>query len=71
MGSSWSAPSAAASKRDFLKVDGKDIVVNGKPIILKGAGLGGWSEILPLRDMRITDEESSEHGELHHWVYGT
>lgn len=35
------------SATEFLKVEGKNIVVDGKPIILKGAGLGGWSESFP------------------------
>lgn len=28
----------------FLKVEGGHITRDGEPIILKGAGLGGWSE---------------------------
>lgn len=28
----------------FLKVEGGHITRGGEPIILKGAGLGGWSE---------------------------
>jgi hypothetical protein len=32
------------SKSDFLVVKGENIELNGQPIILKGAGLGGWSE---------------------------
>jgi hypothetical protein len=31
--------------RGFLKVTDKDITLDGKPIILRGAGLGGWSEL--------------------------
>lgn len=27
---------------DYLKVEGANITLHGKPIILKGAGLGGW-----------------------------
>lgn len=29
---------------DYLRVVGSDITLNGKPILLKGASLGGWSE---------------------------
>jgi hypothetical protein len=32
---------------DYLKVVGSDITFNGKPILLKGASLGGWSEWIP------------------------
>jgi hypothetical protein len=28
----------------FLQVQGEHIVRDGKPIVLKGAALGGWSE---------------------------
>lgn len=31
--------------QSFLKVEGGHIVRDGKPIVLKGAGLGGWSEL--------------------------
>lgn len=31
---------------DYLKVVGSDITLNGKPILLKGASLGGWSELI-------------------------
>lgn len=27
----------------FLQVEGENIVLNGKPIVLKGAAVGGWS----------------------------
>lgn len=27
---------------EYLKVKGENIVQGGKPIVLKGAGLGGW-----------------------------
>lgn len=30
----------------YLKVEGGHITKDGVPIILKGAGLGGWSECL-------------------------
>lgn len=30
--------------RSFLTVQGEHITLDGKPIILKGAGLGGWSK---------------------------
>ena len=29
---------------DFLKVEGDNITLHGKPILLKGAAIGGWSE---------------------------
>ena len=37
------AISLASCSNGFLKVEGKQIVEgNGKPIILRGIGLGGW-----------------------------
>jgi len=33
-----------SAKRSFLKVTGRDITLDGEPVLLKGAGLGGWSE---------------------------
>ncbi len=35
---------------DFLKVQGDAIVLEGKPVILRGAGLGGWSELVEFLD---------------------
>jgi hypothetical protein len=29
---------------DYLVVKGNEITLHGEPILLKGAGLGGWSE---------------------------
>ncbi|KAK8844078.1 hypothetical protein IAR55_006872 [Kwoniella newhampshirensis] len=34
--------SSAGGKRQFLKVEGEQITFHGKPIILKGTGIGGW-----------------------------
>ncbi|WWC72351.1 uncharacterized protein I206_106313 [Kwoniella pini CBS 10737] len=31
-----------SSQSDYLVVNGEDITLHGKPILLKGAGLGGW-----------------------------
>jgi hypothetical protein len=33
-----------SGKNGFIGIKGQDMVVDGKPILLKGAGLGGWSE---------------------------
>ena len=47
MGSAFSSTASIGSTRipedGFLKVQGEDITLNGDPILLKGAGLGGWS----------------------------
>lgn len=37
------ATTTEEAKRGFLKVDGNAISLDGKPVLLKGAGLGGWS----------------------------
>jgi hypothetical protein len=34
----------------YLKVVGSDITLNDKPILLKGASLGGWSGCILLTD---------------------
>jgi hypothetical protein len=33
-----------ADPSKFLKVAGSDVTLDGKPILLRGACLGGWSE---------------------------
>jgi hypothetical protein len=32
------------ANQGFLKVTGDHITLDGKPVVLKGAALGGWSE---------------------------
>jgi hypothetical protein len=65
------------SKSDFLVVNGENIELNGKPIILKGAGLGGWSEqccfrhaymahrLLTSPPMHAQSEHGGEHAVRH------
>jgi hypothetical protein len=33
--------------KSYLKVDGNKITLDGKRVLLKGAGLGGWSALEP------------------------
>lgn len=40
--------------KHYLQVEGSDITLNGQPILLKGASLGGWSRFcVPV----VTDEQ--------------
>ncbi|WVQ81196.1 hypothetical protein IAT38_003318 [Cryptococcus sp. DSM 104549] len=39
---SAAAPPGSEGKADFLKVKGQQITLQGKPVILKGAAIGGW-----------------------------
>jgi hypothetical protein len=32
------------ASQGFLKVTGDNITLDGEPVVLKGAALGGWSE---------------------------
>jgi hypothetical protein len=83
MGSSWSSTVTAqtdlkAKHASFLQVEGSHITRDGKPIVLQGAGLGGWSESgYGQRSISSTmllgacdTDNSSEHGELYHGVHG-
>lgn len=43
MGSSWSSAAIKPAPNGHLSVEGTQITLNGKPFVLKGAALGGWS----------------------------
>jgi hypothetical protein len=43
MGSSWSTAAVKPAPNGYLTVEGTQITLDGKPFVLKGAALGGWS----------------------------